>query len=218
MTSDPISLLLVDDHEIVRRGLTDLFEADGDIVVVAQAGSVAEALSVARRAKFQVAVLDIRLPDGTGIELCSELRAQQPDLICVMLTSFEDDHALVEAAEAGASAYLLKEITSTDIVDAIRKVAGGARLLDDATVRLANRRISGSDEGLVNTLSPQERRIFDLIGAGYPNRQIAAELYLAEKTVKNYVTNMLAKLGMERRTEAAALAAKLQERDKRRFS
>ncbi|MFV2039511.1 MAG: response regulator, partial [Acidimicrobiales bacterium] len=194
MTAATISLLLVDDHEIVRRGLTDLFEADGDIAVVGQAGTVAEALVVARRTEPQVAVLDVRLPDGTGIELCRQLKAQQPDLICVMLTSFADDHALVEAADAGAAAYLLKEVTSTDIVAAIRKVADGAQLLDDATVRLANRRISGSDEGLVHLLSPQERRIFDLIGAGYPNRQIAAELYLAEKTVKNYVTNMLAKL------------------------
>ncbi len=212
-----ISLLIVDDHEIVRRGLADLFEADGDIAVVGQAGTVAEAMVVARQTQPQVAVLDVRLPDGTGVALCESLREQDPELKVAMLTSFADDHAIVDAFDAGASAYLLKEVASTDIVDAVRKIADGAQLLDDATVRLALQRISGSDEGLLESLSPQERRIFELIGDGYANRQIAEQLFLAEKTVKNYVTNMLAKLGMARRTEAAALAARLKERERRRF-
>ena len=217
MATSPLTVILVDDHEIVRRGLADLLESDGAIKVVGQAGTVAEAIVVARQTKPEVAVLDVRLPDGSGVELCETLRKQDPSLKVAMLTSFADDHALVDAAAAGASAYLLKEVTSTDLATAIRKVGDGAQLLDDASVRLANQRISGSDEGLLTALSPQERRIFDLIGVGYANRQIAEELFLAEKTVKNYVTNMLAKLGMSRRTEAAALAARLQERERHRF-
>ncbi len=217
MSPERLSLLLVDDHEIVRRGLMDLLEADGDIVVTAQAGTVADALRAAERSDLQVAVLDVRLPDGSGVELCAELKRRFPSLACLMLTSFADDHALIDAATAGASAYLLKELTGNDIVESVRKVAGGAVLLDDATVRLAQKRIQGSDEGRLDSLSPQERRIFDLIGQGYPNRRIAEELFLAEKTVKNYVTNVLSKLGMERRTEAAALAARLLERDQKRF-
>jgi len=218
MTPEPIKLIIVDDHEIVRRGLADLFDAHDDMTVIAQAGSCAEAITVARQAKPEVAILDVRLPDGSGVDLCASLRAQSPDLVVAMLTSFADDHAIVAAADAGARAYLLKEVTSTDIVDSIRKVASGAQLLDDAMVRLARQRISAGDEGLLETLSPQERRIFDLIGNGATNRAIADELFLAEKTVKNYVTNMLAKLGMARRTEAAALAARLVERDKQRFT
>jgi two-component system response regulator DevR len=215
--SSPIRLLLVDDHEIVRRGLTNLFEADGDIEVVASAGTAADALRVARQCKPDVAVLDVRLPDGTGIDLCRTLMLDDPELRCMMLTSFADDHALVEAAEAGAAAYLLKELRSVDIVDAVRRVASGAQLLDAAEVRLATQRISGSEEGVLAELTPQERRIFDLVGEGHTNRQIADQLFLAEKTVKNYITNMLAKLNMSRRTEVAALAARVEERHRRRF-
>ena len=212
-----IRVLLVDDHEIVRRGLADLLQGGGDIEVVASVGSVAEGRTAARRAQPDVAVLDVRLPDGTGLELCAELTAGDTPTRCIMLTSFADDHALVEAADAGASAYLLKELTSTDIADAVRRVADGAQLLDAAEERMARRRISASDEGVLEDLTPQERRIFDLIGEGNTNRQIADELFLAEKTVKNHITNLLAKLGMNRRTEAAALAARIEERRRRRF-
>lgn len=215
--SAAIRLLLVDDHEIVRRGLTNLFEADGDIEVVASAGTVTDALKLSRRCKADVAVLDVRLPDGSGIDLCQTLVLDDPELRCIMLTSFADDHALVEASEAGAAAYLLKELRSTDIVDAVRRVASGAQLLDAAEVRMASQRISGSEEGVLEALTPQESRIFDLVGVGLTNRQIADELFLAEKTVKNYITNMLAKLNMSRRTEVAALAARVEERHRRRF-
>lgn len=212
-----ITVLLVDDHEIVRRGLGDLLEGDGDIIVVASVGSITDGRTAARRTTPDVAVLDVRLPDGTGIELCAELTAADPPARCIMLTSFADDHALVEAADAGASAYLLKELRSTDIADAVRRVAAGAQLLDAAEVRMAKRRISDSDEGVLADLTSQERKIFDLIGAGCSNREIADELFLAEKTIKNHITNVLAKLGMTRRTEAAALAARIEERRRRRF-
>jgi two-component system, NarL family, response regulator DevR len=213
-----IRVLLVDDHEIVRRGLADLFEADGDIEVTGHAGSLAEAKRIIDTADPHVAVLDVRLPDGTGMDLCAEFSVSHPDVACMMLTSFADDRAVVEAAEAGAAAYLLKEVASNDIVQTLRKVAAGGRLLDAATVRMATGRLNDSEEGRLEVLSGQEKRIFDLIGAGYSNRQIADELYLAEKTVKNYVSNMLAKLGMDRRTEAAALAARIEERKRSRFS
>ncbi len=218
MSTTPIRIMLVDDHEVVRRGLTELLESSGHIDVVADAGTIAEAVAAARRSEPEVAVLDVRLPDGNGIDLCRTLREQNPGLTCLMLTSFADDTALIAAAEAGASAYLLKEVTSTDIVEAVKKVAAGAQLLDEATVRLAKRRLSQSEEGQLETLSPQELRIFNLIGAGLSNRQIGEELFLAEKTVKNYVSRMLAKLGMDRRTEAAALAALVEERKRERFT
>jgi two-component system response regulator DevR len=218
MSDARIRIMLVDDHEVVRRGLTELLESGGDIDVVSDAGSIAEAMAAARRSQPQIAVLDVRLPDGNGIDLCGALREQNPELRSLMLTSFADDTALIAAAEAGAHAYLLKEVTSTDIVDAVRKVAAGAQLLDEATVRLAKRRLSQSEEGRLEALSPQELRIFNLIGAGRSNRQIGEELFLAEKTVKNYVSRMLAKLGMDRRTEAAALAARVSERQRDRFS
>ncbi len=218
MSDERIRIMLVDDHEVVRRGLTELLESGGDIDVVSDAGSIAEAMLAARRSKPQVAVLDVRLPDGNGIDLCAALQEQNPELRSLMLTSFADDTALIAAAEAGAHAYLLKEVTSTDIVEAVRKVAAGAQLLDEAMVRLAKRRLSQSEEGRLEALSPQELRIFNLIGAGRSNRQIGEELFLAEKTVKNYVSRMLAKLGMDRRTEAAALAARVSERQRERFS
>jgi DNA-binding NarL/FixJ family response regulator len=153
----------------------------------------------------------VRLEDGNGIEVCRDIRSEYPDVACLMLTAFADDQALVDASLAGAAGYVLKQIRGTDLVGAIRKVAAGSRLLDAATARLALQRLRDTDGGL-DDLTDQERRIFDLIGEGYSNRQIAAEMYLAEKTVKNYVSNLLAKLGMNRRTEAAALAATLKER------
>ncbi len=163
-----------------------------------------------------MAVLDVRLGDGSGVEVCRELRSDHPEIACLMLTSFADDRAMVDASVAGASGYVLKQIQSNDLIDSIRKVAGGAQLLDAAEVRLALDRLRNSMEGRVDSLTEQEHRIFDLIGEGYSNRQIAEELYLAEKTVKNYVSNLLAKLGMARRTEAAATAARLDERQRMR--
>jgi two-component system, NarL family, response regulator DevR len=162
-------------------------------------------------------VLDVRLGDGDGLAVCRDIRSSHPEVACLILTSFSDDHALVDAALAGAAGYVLKEIRSRDLVDSIRRVAAGTVLLDGATTRLALQRLRDSEEGPLGGLTDQERRIFDLIGEGYSNRQIAEAMYLAEKTVKNYVSNLLAKLGMSRRTEAAALAARIEERRRRRF-
>ncbi len=214
---DPIRVLLLDDHELVRRGLVDLLGELPDIEVVAEAGSAAEALAAVATSHPDVAVLDVRLGDGNGIEVCREIRSAHPDVACLMLTSFADDHAVIDAAMAGAAGYVLKQIDGNELVEAIRKVAGGAQLLDRAEVRMRLQRLKDSDEGVLMSLTPQEHRIFELIGDGRSNRQIADEMFLAEKTVKNYVSNLFAKLGIARRTEAAALAARLDEREKRRF-
>ncbi len=215
--NEKISVFLLDDHEIVRRGVTELVNAQPDMYVVSESGSAAEALTVVSGAPPDVAVLDVRLGDGNGIEVCREIRSAHPDVACLILTSFADDQALIDAAMAGAAGYVLKQIRSNELIDSIRKVADGVILLDSATVRMRMQRLKESEEGLVQTLTDQERRIFDLIGEGCSNRQIADEMYLAEKTVKNYVSNMLAKLGMSRRTEAAAHAARLEERQRRRY-
>lgn len=216
-TPEPIRVFLLDDHEIVRVGLSDLIEAEDDMTVVGQAGSGSEAIRLVSTIAPDVAVLDVRLGEGNGIAVCREIKIQQPDTACLMLTSFADDQALIDAAEAGASGYVLKQIRSNELIESIRKVAGGAQLLDPAMVRLGAERLKGTEAGLLDGLSPQERRIFDLIGEGCSNREIADELFLAEKTVKNYVSNVLSKLGMHRRTEAAALAARLDERKKHRY-
>lgn len=207
-----IRVFLLDDHEVVRRGVADMLQRDGDIEVVGEAGTAADALRVVASCNPDVAVLDVRLPDGTGIEVCRDIRSAHPGIACLILTSFSDDQALVDASMAGAAGYALKQIRGNDLVEAVRKVAGGAQLLDQATVRLALARLRETGDGVLDDLTDQERRIFELIGAGLSNRQIADELYLAEKTVKNYVSNLLAKLGMARRTEAAAFAARLDER------
>ncbi len=212
-----IRVFLLDDHEIVRRGLIDLLNSHADIEVVGEASSAAEALAAVAASRPDVAVLDVRLGDGTGIEVCREIRSEHPDVACLMLTSFADDHAAIDAAMAGAAGYVLKKVAGNDLVESIRKVAGGAVLLDRAEVRLRIRRLRDSDEGLLLTLTPQENRIFELIGEGLSNRQIAEEMFLAEKTVKNYVSNLFTKLGISRRTEAAALAARIDERQRRRF-
>ncbi len=212
-----IRVFLLDDHEIVRRGVADLLNAESDISIVGEAGSAADALREVEHCNPDVAVLDVRLGDGNGIEVCRDIRSEHPDIACLILTSFADDHALVDASFAGAAGYVLKQIRSNDLVESIRKVAAGSALLDAATVRMAMARLKDSEEGRVATLTPQEHKIFDLIGEGRSNRQIADELFLAEKTVKNYVSNLLSKLGMSRRTEAAAFAARLEERAKKRY-
>ncbi len=209
-----IRVFLLDDHEVVRRGIAAALEAEDDLTVVAEAGTAEEALAVVAECQPDVAVLDVRLGEGSGIDVCRQLRDDHPDVQTLILTSFDNDRALVDAGLAGASAFVLKQIRSAELVDTIRGVAAGRRYLDDAEVRLAVRRLRDSDEGRLDDLTPQELRIFELIGEGFTNRQIAQEMYLAEKTVKNYVSNLLAKLGMARRTEAAALAAKLDERQR----
>ncbi len=213
----PIRVFLLDDHEIVRLGVAELVNAEADMEVVGEAGAAADALGVVARTQPDVAVLDVRLGDGNGIEVCRDIRSEHPEVRCLILTSFADDQALVDASMAGAAGYVLKQIRSNELTESIRKVAAGVTLLDAATVRLGMQRLKDSDEGLVATLTDQEHRIFDLIGEGYSNRQIAEEMFLAEKTVKNYVSNMLAKLGMSRRTEAAAFAARLEERQRRKY-
>ncbi len=210
-------VFLLDDHEIVRRGVAQLIDAEPDLTVVGEASGATEALDVVKRTTPDVAVLDIRLQDGTGIEVCRDIRSECPDVACLILTSFADDRALVDASLAGAAGYVLKQVRGNDLLESIRKVGAGAQLLDSATVRLGMQRLKDSDSGRIDTLTDQERRIFDLIGEGRSNRQIAESMFLAEKTVKNYVSNMLAKLGMSRRTEAAAFAARLEERERRRY-
>jgi DNA-binding NarL/FixJ family response regulator len=211
-----IRVFLVDDHEVVRAGMAAMLDANDDLEVVGQCGSAAEALDAVIASEPDVAVLDVRLGDGSGIEVCREIRAARPEVGCLMLTSFADDRALVDAGLAGAAGFVLKEVRGDEIVAAIRKVADGAVLLDQAVVRVALERLRRSGERSVEELTPQERRIFDLIGKGLSNREIAEEMFLAEKTVKNYVSNLLAKLGMRRRTEAAAFAARLEERERGR--
>jgi two-component system response regulator DevR len=210
----PIRVFLLDDHEIVRRGLRDLLESEDDMVVVGEAATAEESRTRVPATQPDVALLDVRLPDGNGIEVCRDLRSQNPGLRCLMLTSFADDDALASAVVAGAAGYVLKEVRGIDLVASIRRVATGESLLDPTSTaavleRLHNRQAE-SDE--ISVLSAQERRIFALIGEGLTNRQIAEQLFLAEKTVKNYVSNLLNKLGMSRRTQAAAYAARLDER------
>jgi two-component system, NarL family, response regulator DevR len=209
--ADTIRIFLLDDHEIVRRGVRELLEAEDDMQVVGEAGTVELALARIPPTQPQVAVLDVRLPDGNGIELCREIRSRQPEVACIMLTSFSDDEALLRAVLAGASGYLLKQIRGTDIVDAVRRVASGQSLLDPALTERVRSQLTkepAEDERLAR-LTNQERRILVLIADGLTNRQIGEEMHLAEKTVKNYVSNLLAKLGMERRTQAAVFAARL---------
>lgn len=213
----PTRVFLLDDHEIVRRGVAQLVNAEPDMEVVGEAGSADRALAEIRSCRPDVAVLDVRLGDGNGIEVCREVRAEHPSLPCLILTSFEDDRALLDAALAGAAGYVLKEIRSNELVTSIRRVAGGAQLLDNAEVRMRMQHLRQTEEGRLFDLTPQERKIFDLIGDGLSNKEIAEEMYLAEKTVKNYISNMFAKLGITRRTQAAAMSARLEEQQRRRF-
>ena len=208
-----IRVFLLDDHEIVRRGVRDLLEESGRIEVVGEAGTAAEALSRIPPTRPQVAVLDVRLPDGSGVEVCREIRSRHPEIQCLMLTSFNDDEALFQAIMAGAAGFLLKQIKGPDIVDAIERVASGQSLLDPAvTARVLERlRTPPEEDERLASLTGQERKVLELIAEGLTNRQIGERIHLAEKTVKNYVSNLLAKLGMERRTQAAVYAAGLKE-------
>ncbi len=208
-----IQVFLLDDHEIVRDGIRGLLVAAG-LIVVGEAGTAADALVRIPATRPDVAVLDVRLPDGNGIEVCREIRSRQPEVACVMLTSYADDEAHLAAVMAGAAAYVLKQIRGQDLVEAITAVAQGRSLIDPATTARLMDMLRGNvaeDAGL-GRLTPRERQILELISAGKTNREIGAQLYLAEKTVKNYVSNLLAKLGMAHRSEAAAYAARLEER------
>jgi DNA-binding NarL/FixJ family response regulator len=209
-----LGVFLLDDHQVVRTGLRALLEPSDDIVVVGEAGTVAEALARIPPTKPNVAILDVRLPDGSGVEVCREIRSSFPETVCLMLTSYADDEALVASIMAGAAGYLLKRVGSTDLLDTIRRAGAGQSLLDPAlTERVLERLREGPRvDPRLASLTPQERRILDLIAEGCTNRQIAETMFLAEKTVKNYVSNLLSKLGMERRTQAATFAARLNER------
>jgi two-component system, NarL family, response regulator DevR len=206
-------VFLLDDHEIVRRGLRELLEAEDDLVVVGEAGTAEEALRRIPAVSPAVAVLDVRLPDGDGIEVCREIRSRHPEVACLMLTSFADDEALFSAIMAGASGYVLKQVKGSDLVDGVRRVAAGESLLDPSVTRRVLERLrTAPDDDELAGLTNQERRLLDLIAEGLTNRQIAERMFLAEKTIKNYVSNLLSKLGMSRRSEAAAYAARLAER------
>lgn len=207
-----IRVFLLDDHEVVRRGLTDLINIEGDLEVVGEAGTATEAMHRIPAARPDVAVLDVRLADGSGVEVCRDIRAAMPEVRCLMLTSYADDEALFAAIMAGASGYVLKDIRGNDLMEAIRSVAAGNSLLDPSvTQRVLERLRNGSrHDDRLDALTDQERRILDLIGEGLTNRQIGEQMHLAEKTVKNYVSSLLAKLGMERRTQAAAFVARLE--------
>jgi DNA-binding NarL/FixJ family response regulator len=208
---EPITAFLMDDHEVVRQGVRAMLEATGEITVVGEASNATEALARIPATRPDVAILDVRVPDGNGIEVCREVRSTL-GTHCLMLTSYSDDEALFEAIMAGASGYVLKQIRGTELLTAVKRVANGESLLDPSiTGRVLDRLRSPSEEDeRLARLTPQERRILHLIADGRTNRQIATEMHLAEKTIKNYVSNLLTKLGMERRTEAAVFATRLE--------
>jgi DNA-binding NarL/FixJ family response regulator len=205
-----IRVFLLDDHEIVRRGLRELLESEGDIEVVGESGLAEEAIRRIPALRPDVAVLDGRLPDGSGIDVCREVRSQNPAIAALILTSYDDDEALFAAIMAGAAGYVLKQVRGNDLLDTVRRVAAGQSTLDPAvTQQVLDRLRNGPQEDpALAQLTVQERRILELIGEGMTNRQIAEAMYLAEKTVKNYVSAMLSKLGLERRTQAAVFASK----------
>ncbi|MFF9808010.1 response regulator [Streptomyces coeruleorubidus] len=214
---NPIRVFLLDDHEVVRRGVHDLLNDEPDITVIGEAANVEQALVRVPALRPQVAVLDVRLPDGDGVTLCRELRSQMPELACLMLTSFDDEEALLDSIMAGASGYVLKQIQGSDLVSAVRTVAAGQSLLDpSATTRLMARLRQGQEPeeepDALPGLTAREREILALIGEGLTNRQIGQRLYLAEKTVKNHISRLLAKLGVERRIQAAVIATQAQDR------
>jgi len=212
-----LRVFLLDDHEVVRRGLRDLLEAEDDLEVVGEAGTAEEAYGRIPATRPDVAILDVRLPDGDGVEVCREIRSKHPGIACLMLTSFADDEALFSAIMAGAAGYVLKQVRGTDLVDGVRRIGRGESLIDPSLTTRVLERLRQPPEPQADelaALTEQERRILDRIAEGLTNRQIGEQLFLAEKTVKNYVSNLLAKLGMSRRTEAAAYAARLSERSR----
>lgn len=206
-----ITVFLVDDHEVVRRGLRDLIESEADIQVIGEAGTCAEGLQGILVKRPDVAILDVRLPDGTGIEICRDLRSMAPEIHTLMLTSYADDEALFSAVMAGANGYLLKDIRSNDLLDSIRRVSKGESLMDQKAIDGVRKKLQAGSSAyaMLEDLTEQETRVLELIGEGMSNRQIAEHMFLAEKTVKNYVSSVLAKLGMERRSQAAAFIARL---------
>ncbi|GAA4497136.1 response regulator transcription factor [Actinoallomurus oryzae] len=206
----PIKVFLLDDHEVVRRGVAALLESEPDIEVVGEAGTADGALARIPALRPDVAVLDVRLPDGDGVSVCRELRSRMPELACLMLTSFSDEEALIDAVMAGAAGYVLKQIHGSDLVGAVRTVAAGQSLLDARSTTLVMRRLRERPrKDPLASLTEQERRILDLIGDGLTNRQIGERLFLAEKTVKNYVSSIFTKLDLRRRTQAASLITRL---------
>lgn len=214
-----LSVFLVDDHEVVRRGVRELLEREGDIEIVGEAGRQSEALALIPEANTDVVLIDVRLPDGDGIEICREIRSASPEIHCVMLTSYADDEAFVGAVIAGAAGYVLKQINGNDLVESVRRAARGESLLDPLLVAQARARLGRDvEEERLRPLSPQERRILALIAQGKTNREIAETLFLAEKTVRNYVSNLLMKMGMKHRTEAAVFAVHVAERGRRSFA
>jgi DNA-binding NarL/FixJ family response regulator len=217
--TDSLRIVLVDDHEVVREGLRALLDAEEGIDVVGEAGTVADAVRRVGYESPDVVVLDVRLPDGSGIEACREIRARWPEVRVLMLTSFADDEALFSSIMAGASGYVLKQIKGSDLISSVQRVGKGESLLDPEMTERVFRRIRGEepDDPLLARLSNQERKILDLIAEGLTNREIAERMFLAEKTVKNYVSNVLAKLDMSRRSEAAAYAARLEAQRRHRY-
>ena len=207
-----VRVFLLDDHELVREGIRTLLESDEDIEVVGEAGTAAEALTRIPLAQPDVAILDVRLEEGDGIEVCREVRSSTPDMACLILTSFADDEALYASVMAGASGFLLKQIKARDLIEDVKRVAAGESLMDPRAVARVVQRIANPPAGdpLLEALSPQERRVLDLIAEGQTNKQIAESMFLAEHTVKNYITGLLRKLKMASRTEAAIYATKLQ--------
>ena len=214
-----LKVFLVDDHEVVRRGVRELLERESDIKVVGEAGRQSEALVLIPETKPDVVLLDVRLPDGDGIEICRDIRSASPEIYCLMLTSYADDEAFVGAVMAGAAGYVLKQINGNDLVDSVRRAARGESLLDPLLVAQARARLGRDrEEERLKPLSPQERKILDLIAEGKTNREIAETMFLAEKTVRNYVSNLLMKMGMKHRTEAAVFAVHVAERGRKSFS
>lgn len=214
--SGVIKVFLLDDHEIVRRGIAELLSSEDDLEVVGEAGTAAEALRRIPAAMPDVAVLDGRLPDGSGMEVCREIRAEHPNIKCLILTSYDDDEAIFAAVLAGASGYVLKQIRGSNLIDAVRQVAAGKSLLDPSVTDRVLRRIreDKQEDARLASLNAQERKILVLISDGLTNRQIGERLFLAEKTVKNNVSSLLGKLGMQRRTQAAVFGAHLRDNDR----
>ena len=209
-TAEPIRVFVLDDHEVVRRGLQELLESGGDITVVGESGLAAEATRRIPALRPHVALLDGRLPDGSGVDVCRDIRSRHPEIAVLILTSCDDDEALFAAIMAGASGYLLKQVGGTDLIDAVRRVAAGQSLLDPGVTHqvLERLRQGPPQDAALAPLTDQERRLLELIGEGLTNRQIGERMHLAEKTIKNYVSGLLAKLGLERRTQAAVFASK----------